>query len=179
MKPSIPSFLLLHTCVALGLTAEPPKPQPATVTNLVLAENRRALTVHYVLSGQAHQRVLTFTNAIHDFRYCRWLGERGLAVVAAGQVGDTTEFYYRALRLDPQETNGLAFKIPAPPGRSQLLGVANTGGDSLVVSAVHHQRLGNQDRLKGWMFIDNCPHIGALGAGLVVPFDVAGELKSP
>lgn len=178
MKTTFYSIVLFVIFAAFRVTAaEPSNALPATIISVVLAEDRRALNIHYEVAGKTYQRALRFTNTIDDFRYCRWLGQRGVAVVAAGQLGDGTEFYYRAFYLDQQSTNDATFKIPAPPGKSQLLGIANTGGDSVVVSAVRHERTGNQDRVKGWVFVDNCPHAAAMGAGLIIPFDAVGEPK--
>ena len=69
----------------------------------------------------------------------------------------------------------MAYKVPVPRGNAQLLGIANTGGDSIVITAGEHRR-GQVDRVVGWMFFDNCPHIGStMGDLAIIPFDIAGR----
>jgi hypothetical protein len=143
--------------------------QPAVITGVSAAKDGRTLLIRYERSGQSYEQAVAFTNNITDFRYCPWLGGRGVAVVASTGAD---EFYYATIYLSGRDTRS-PVRIPAPAGNSRLLGIANTGGDSIVISAVQHRR-DNPERLTGWMFIDNCPPIGAT-IGLVVPFEVSAE----
>ena len=128
------------------------------------------MVIRYELSDRSYEQRIAFTNEITDFRYCRWLGDRGIAVVASTR---NDEFYYSTLYLTGSDVPKPPSKVPAPVSKSRLLGIANTGGDSIVITAVQHRREGS-DRLTGWMFIDNCPPIGAM-IGLVIPFAIAAE----
>src|SRR6185369_16876897 len=135
----------------------------------------RTLVIRYELRGHDHQLELKFADNITDFRYCRWLGDGIAVVVSTG----TNEYYYAASRLDHEDGMLTPVKIPAPDSPGRLLGIANTGGDSIVITAVQHRRLASTtnstatDQLTGWMFIDNCPPIGGK-VGRVIPFDIAG-----
>jgi hypothetical protein len=171
MKTTLLLVLVLSSFVALGAdTATPSNAPSATITGVSAAKDKRTLVIRYELSGHAHEQRVAFTNDITDFRYCRWLGERGIAVVASTRAG---EFFYATLYLKGRDVAVSPAKIPAPTGLSHLLGIANTSGDSIVITAVQHRR-GAPDRLTGWMFIDHCPPIGA-AVGLVVPFDIPAE----
>ena len=171
MKTTLLLVLVLSTFVALGAdTATPSNASPATITGVSNAKDQRTLVIRYELSGHSHEQRVAFTNDITDFRYCRWLGERGIAVVASTRAG---EFFYATLYLKGRDVTVSPARIPAPTGKSDLLGIANTSGDSIVITAVQHRR-GEPDRLTGWMFIDHCPPTGA-AVGLVVPFDIPGE----
>ena len=171
MKTTLLLVLTLSSFVALGAdTPAPSNPSPATITGVSAAKDKRTLVIRYEISGHSHEQRVAFANDITDFRYCRWLGERGIAVVASTRAG---EFFYATLSLKGRDVTVSPARIPAPTGQSHLLGIANTGGDSIVITAVQHRR-GEPDRLTGWMFIDNCPPTGA-AVGLVVPFDIPGE----
>jgi hypothetical protein len=171
MKTTLLTVLFLIAFVTLG--ADKPVPSnapPAAITGVSAAKDGRTLISRYELSGRSHRQRVAFTNEITDFRYCHWLGGRGIAVVASTS---TDEFYYATLYLTGHDVSVSPVKIPAPASKSRLLGIANTGGDSIVITAVQHRR-GDLDRLTGWMFIDNCPPIGPM-TGLITTFDIPVE----
>jgi hypothetical protein len=162
-------------------TVTPSQAPPSIITGVSTAKDKRTLVVRYELSGRSHEQRVAFTNDITDFRYCRWLGEQGIAVVASMS---TDEIYFTTLYLNGRAVPSSPVKIPAPSSKSRLLGIANTGGDSLVITAVQHRRDGSDskfygpDRLTGWMYIDNCPPIASkAGGGVLIPFDLSAPKK--
>ena len=166
---SFPVLFLAAFLAGAADTGTTSKIPPAVIMGVSTAEDGRTLIIRYELSGRTHEQRVGFTNNITDFRYCRWLGGRGIAVaVSTG----SDEFYYATVYLVGRDVAPAPAKVPAPAGTSRLLGIANTGGDSIVVTAVQHRRE-SPGRLTGWMFIDNCPPIPA--AGLLIPFDLSGE----
>jgi hypothetical protein len=169
MKTKMLLALLLSVVVTSGVDGAPSNAPPAVITGISVAKDGRTLLIRYERSGQSHEQGVAFTSNITDFRYCPWLGGRGVAVVASTGAD---EFYYATIYLTGRDTRS-PVRIPSPAGKSGLLGIANTGGDSIVISAVQHRR-DSPERLTGWMFIDNCPPIGAT-IGLVIPFEVAAE----
>ena len=175
MKTALLFAFFLNSLATFGADTPVPSNAPPAITGVSIAKDGRTLVVRYESSGRSHQKNVAFGNAITDFRYCRWLGERGIAIVASTSMD---EFYYTTLYLTSRDVPVSLVKIPASSSKSRLLGIANTGGDSIVISAVHHQR-GDPERLTGWMFIDNCPPL----AGLITPFDIPMEqavtLKRP
>jgi len=171
MKTTSIAILVLSALVVLVADkAEPSNAPPAIITGVSAAKDQRTLVIRYELSGHSHEQRVAFTNDITDFRYCCWVGEQGVAVVASTR---NEEFFYATLYLTGRDVGVSPARIPAPTSKSRLLGIANTAGDSIVITAVQHQR-DVPDRLTGWMFIDNCPPIGAK-MGLVVPFDIPTE----
>jgi len=171
MKITLLTVLFLTAVVTFGAdTPAPSNAPPATITGVSAAKDGRTLVIRYELSGRSHRQRVAFTNDITDFRYCRWLGDRGIAVVASTR---TDEFYYATLYLTGRDVPVSPVRIPAPASKSRLLGIANTGGDSIVITAVQHLRH-DPDRLTGWMFIDNCPPIGPT-VGLITSFDIPVE----
>ena len=170
MKTILLIALLLNSATTFGGEAPvPSNAPPATISGVSTAKDGRTLVIRYERSGRSHAQSVAFTNAITDFRYCRWLGERGIAIVASTS---TDEFYYTTLYLTGRDVPVSLVKIPAPFSKSRLLGIANTGGDSIVITGVQHRRNGNEpDRLTGWMFLDNCPPL----TGLIAPFDIPVE----
>jgi hypothetical protein len=171
MKTTLLSVLTLSSFVAFAAdTVRPSNAAPATITGVSISKDKRKLAIHYELAGHAQEQWVAFTNDITDFRYCRWLGDQGVAVVA---TVSTEETYFTTLYLSGGDVPASPVKIPAPAGKTQLVGVANTGGDSIVITAVQHRRDG-ADRLTGWMYIDNCPPgASKVGAGVFMPFDLS------
>lgn len=173
MKSVFTTILLLVTfVVSAAEKSSSTNPPPATITGVSVLPDKRTLTVRYEVSGRAHEERVALTNDITEFRYCRWMGDWGIAIAASTKSGD---FFYTAFYLTGQPVKARSWKIPAPMGRSQLLGVANTGGDSLVITAIRHGRDGpgntyGPDQFSGWMYVDNCPGVGI---GEVFPFAVA------
>lgn len=163
MNTRILLALLLSAIVTSGVDAAQSNATPAVIMGVSAAKDGRTLLIRYERSGQAHEQAVSFTNNMTEFRYCPWLGERGVAVVAST---GTNEFYYTTVYLTGRDIPVSLVKIPAPAGNSRLLGIANTIGDSIVITAVQHRR-DNPERLTGWMFIDNCPPI----AGSLTPFE--------
>ena len=178
MKAVLATILLLITFTVSGaVTSSATNPAPAAITGVSVMPDNRTLTVRYEVSGHAHEERVVLTNDITEFRYCRWMGDWGIAIAASTRSGD---FFYTAFYLTGQPVKARSWKIPAPLGRSQLLGVANTGGDSLVITAVRHGRDGpgntyGPDQFSGWMFVDNCPGIGV---GELFPFSVPPKSKA-
>jgi hypothetical protein len=178
MKIRLLIVLFLTSFLALG--ADKPtisNVPPTEITWVSPGKDGRTLVIRYKFSGRSHEQNVTFPNQISEFRYCRWLGEQGIAVVASTR---TEEFYYATIHLNGRDAPVWLARIPAPTGKNRLLGIANTGGDSIVITAVEHRRNGpdtrlyGNDRLSGWMFIDNCPPGGA-SLGLVIPFDIPAK----
>ena len=173
MKTAMPILLCLTLLTALA--ADKPVPPNAPKTKLIevtTADDNRTLLIRYDVSGKSHEHRIEFTNKITDFRYCRWVGEDGVAYAVSTRGADHSDYYYGAFFLDnpnpspPKPITGTP--IPPPGDRFKLLGIANTGGDSIVISAVQHQRGAFGERVSGWMFIDNCPP----AFGTVIPFDL-------
>ena len=174
LKTTFLATILLTAFIAYGATTLSNTP-PVTISGVSIAKDTRTLVIHYELAGRSHVQRVAFTNDITDFRYCCWLGDQGIAVVASTR-GD--EFYYATLFLTGRGAPVSPYRIPAPTSKSVLLGIANTGGDSIVVTAVQHRRDRSGNRLSGWMFIDNCPPIGAMISGWVIPFDIEQSFKT-
>lgn len=176
-------LLLWLFTAAVAIAAETPKAiedAPATITGVAPAKDGRTLVIRYELQARAHEVKVVFTNELADFRYCPWMGTQGIALAAATHPGD---FYYLILYLNGQNVANSPVRIPAPAGRHRLLGIANTGGDSVVVTALNHSRDNpgtntyGPDRLTGWMYIDNCPGM-TIATGLVLPFDLHDALPT-
>lgn len=172
------SFMLgvLLLCLSSIVHAEPLSNSPPTkITGMVVSNDLRTISFRYERAGQERRQSVVFTKEIADFRYCRWLGDLGVAIAI-----ETTsnEFYYVTRYFGESDAEPKPEKVPAPAGNYSLLGVANTGGDSIVISAIAHRRDDpdptryGPDQLSGWMFVDNCPPIGA-SVGVVIPFDIA------
>ncbi len=170
------TILLLTAFAVLGADTPAPSNAPsAIITGVTTAKAKNMLVIRYEQSGRSHEQPVAFPSVVTDFCHCRWLGDRGIAVAVSTRVDDGYEFYYCTVYLTGFSTAVTPLKIPAPPSKSQLLGIANTGGDSIVITAARHQRQGNADGLTGWPFIDNCPPSGA-AIGRVIPFDVSTAL---
>jgi len=180
MKMLLSLMVLLVTGVAFGADSVTTNPPPSTITGVALSKDARQLVVKYDREGKSYELKIAFTNAITDFRYSRWMGDQGIAVVGATANG---EFHWRVSSLYGTSTTVPAGKIPAPEGKYHLVGIANTGGDSVVITAINHKRLSpdqkhyGPDGFTGWMFIDNCPIEGRpdIGIGKVVTFEIPAE----
>ncbi|MEQ2009192.1 MAG: hypothetical protein ABMA26_20610 [Limisphaerales bacterium] len=178
MKTVLATILLLITFVVSGAeTSSATNLSPATITGVSVLPDNRTLTVRYEVSGRAYEERVALTNDITEFRYCRWMGDWGIGIVASTKSGD---FFYTAFYLTGRQFKPASWKVPAPAGRNQLLGIANTIGDSLMITAVQHRRDGpgpfyGPDQFSGWMFVDNCP---GMGIGELFPFTVPPKGKA-
>jgi hypothetical protein len=177
----------------------PPKLQPSKITAVATAADKRTLVIRYEVAGTAAEERITFAREVADFRYCRWMGDYGIAVVVrtvgdeatgvsfsddgrnlrapSGETGaaETAEYYYSTLYLSGTPKDRKPTRIPAPQVVEPVLGIGNTGGDSIVITAVQHRR-GPIETVSGWLYIDNCPIPGSgLVLGPVTPFTVPAE----
>ncbi len=176
MKTLLSLMAFLVTGFAFGADPSITNPPPATINGVSPTKDSRALVVKYDREGKSYELKVAFTNTITDFRYSRWMGDQGIAVVGATANG---EFYWTTAHLLGVNTTTPSYKLPAPAGTNQLMGIANTMGDSVIITAINHHRPqpNRPDLLTGWMFIDNCPIPGQpiSGFGKVVTFDVNTE----
>lgn len=137
----------------------------------------RTLVIRYEVSGRAEEWRWTLPGEVVEFRYCPWIRDSGIAVAAMTRGVETTEFYYTAFRFEQAPKELKPARIPALPGQNKLLGIVNTGGDSLVITAIQHHREALGERVAGWTYIDNCP-VPGLAIGQVTPFEIAVQRSS-
>ena len=174
MKSELLSLCLLAVA-CFASAADAPKPQPANLNAVLIAADKHTLLVRYEVAGTAVEQRLIFARDIADFRYCHWMGDSGIAIVARTGEGEAAEYFFSAFYLSPHPANHKPLKIPAPKGHNPVLGIGNTGGDSVVITAVQHSR-NPSDSISGWTYIDNCPATdGGLVIGHVTPFTVPAE----
>ena len=131
--------------------------KPAKITAVTTDATKRTLLVRYEVAGTAYEERIMFTQNVADFRYCQWLGDYGIAVVARTEIGDTSEYFYSTCYLKGGSKDHRAAKIPAPTNTSPVLGIGNTVGDSVVITAFEHSRSPPSGSISGWTYIDNCP----------------------
>ncbi|MEO8351546.1 MAG: hypothetical protein ABI680_07435 [Chthoniobacteraceae bacterium] len=85
------------------------------------------------------------------------------------------EYFYCTLYLSGTPEDHKPMRIPAPEIVNPVLGIGNTIGDSVVITAVQHRR-SPADHISGWVHIDNCPlPDGKLAIGHLTPFTVPAE----
>ena len=159
-------------------TVHAPRPQKSSILSVTADADGRTLLIRYALSGGTQERRWTLPGEVVEFRYCPWLGDAGIAVVAMTRGAETNDFYYTAFYFKQPPGDLKPARIPALPGNNKLLGIANTGGDSLVITAIQHHRSAPGERIAGWTYIDNCPMPG-MAIGQVTPFEFAAQQPSP
>lgn len=158
------------------------KPTAASLEKVTRSKDSKSLEVTFSFGGKVRTQQIKFPAKVADFHFAKWFGDQGIAVAAKA---DDDSFYYAAFRFSEHSNAFEASHVPVAASKHILLGIAGTGGDSLVITAVEHRRdgVGNTygpDRLQGWMFIDNCPHIGSMpGVGIVIPFDLKAPVVAP
>jgi hypothetical protein len=87
----------------------------------------------------------------------------------------TTEYFYCTLYRSGTPKEHKPTRIPAPEVVNPVLGIGNTFGDSVVITAVNHHR-SPSDSISGWVYIDNCPiPDSGLAIGHLTPFTVPAE----
>ena len=185
MKTALLSFCLsaiaLHASAA-DTTQPPhgtPKPPRAKITAVSGDSDKRTLVVRYEIAGTVSEERILFAQEIAEFRYCSWVGDCGIAVVARTGVGKTSGYFYSAFFLASGSKDHQPARIPAPEGDSPVLGIGNTHGDSVVITAVAHSRNAG-DSVSGWVYIDNCPSTDSGHAlGRVTPFAASAESPLP
>jgi hypothetical protein len=181
----------------------PPKRQAAKITAVATATDKRTLVIRYEIAGVASEERITFAGEVADFRYCPWMGDSGIAIVARtkseeingvsfsedGQrvrlwntrtgALEKTEYFYCTLYLSGTPKEHKPSRISAPQVINPVLGIGNTFGDSDVITAVQHRR-SPADSISGWVYIDNCPLPGSgLAIGHITPFTIAAEQPQP
>lgn len=160
---------------ALSAAGEAPEIRSVTVS-----ADKRAVVVAYSLGGRTLERRAELPKAeaarIGAVTHCPWMDRTGVAVAVTVGTGRDTRVRYATLRLGAADEPARPLAaVPAPAGEGVLAGIANTEGDSVVVTFLRHRRAGGVDRLDGWMFVDNCP----VGFGTVIPFEASGKGLAP
>src|SRR4051812_18766005 len=134
-----------------GLNVSPSSGPAGTLLGVTRGTDTRSLVIHYEFSGRTNEQIVSLAKDIADFQSCSWLFGRGVALALSDADGDiywATGYFARLSKpLFPR-------KIRAPRGY-QLLGIANTRGDTIVVSAIDHHQ--DEDTPRGWMYKNSCP----------------------
>jgi hypothetical protein len=68
-----------------------------------------------------------------------------------------SEYYFAAFWLGPEPKVHSGSKLQAPAEEFRILGIGNTSGDSVVITAMKYDRAG-RGTAGGWIYVDNCPH---------------------
>jgi hypothetical protein len=133
-------------------------PSPSVLTSVVLSTDRKTVEVSFTTDEKPHSMTVQFEGAVEEFRYCPWLGAYGIAIVARVGSGEDASYYvannYFSSHLALTEIK--AARIQAPKGHFPGLGIGNTGGDSIVISALRHSR-NPSEVVSGWLWTSNCP----------------------
>src|SRR3954447_22208867 len=94
------SSLLLAALIPTNSAADAPppqtapKPQPAKITAVAPAEDKRTLVIRYEIEGRPAEERITFGREIADFRCCPWRGDSGIAIVARIGAAEATEYFF-------------------------------------------------------------------------------------
>jgi hypothetical protein len=172
-------LLLLAT---IASAADAPLKSPAKIIGVTPNKERTALVIRYEISGTPHEKQLLLQNSITDFRYCPWMGNSGIAFVICTGGGWTAQYYYSAFHLTEDQTTHRPVGIPAPPGSFDVLGIGNTGGESLIITAVRRV-LNPGEPYSGWLYSVSSPQTnGELpekARGHVIPFEVPAKISAP
>jgi hypothetical protein len=145
-----PAAESINSASTNGPTLSPMSGPPGTLLGVTRGPDKRSLVIHYEFSGRTNEQIVSLAKDIADFQSCSWLFGRGVALALSDADGDiywATGYFALSKPLFPR-------KIRAPGGY-QLLGIANTRGDTIVVSAIDHRQ--DEDTRRGWMYINSCP----------------------
>ena len=148
-------ILLLFATVTLGAEPTTSLP-PAKIISVAPDTEATTLLIRYEVSGASHEQRLLLPASVSDFRFCRCAGNSGIAIVARTGAGWTSQYFYSAFFLTGQPTAHRPVNIQGPVGDFLVLGIGNSGGQSLVITGVrHHPERG--EPVSGWLFIDKNP----------------------
>ncbi len=190
----LPAFILAVLLICRPAVAAEPATQPstqpavkivpATITSVNVDPNDpKILLVRFDHAGKTFDHRVDFHEPIKDFRYCPWIYGQGIAIVARTVIGEESNYFYATIYCEENQSTHPAMKIHAPKGAYPVLGIANTGGDSIVVTAAKHQR-NPKESVSGWVYIDNCPLTDVLAEkdyviGTLIPFEALAENALP
>lgn len=136
--------------------AEVKAAEPTRIVGVAKEASGRALVVRYRKAEAQRTLRFEFPGVVADYRSCPMMGDFGVAVAAAVRGKNGLEFYYRSAPFWKDDV-AEGVRIPAPAGKFQLMGILNTQGDSIVVTAIRHVRESNKQSITGWYYTNNCP----------------------
>ena len=181
MKSALFSLCLSALAILAGM-AHAQERQTARITAVAIDSDKRMLVVRYEVAGTASEERIAFPHEIADFRYCRWVGDSGIAVVARTGEGEAAEYLYTAFYFSKRATDHIPLKIRTPKGRYTVLGIGSPGGDTVVITAFQ-PNFGPVGGTPGWIYKDGCPQtaFGDFGreGGFAAPFTVPTEPIKP
>jgi hypothetical protein len=125
----------------------------ATILAVSRGTDKQSLLIQYELAGKTNEIKAIVTNGIGDFHFCRFL-RQGMALALKDEAG---EFYFATFLFDAGPGPIYPRLLPTFDARNhELLGIANTVGDTIVVSAVNRSVVPEFQAL-GWMYVNACP----------------------
>jgi hypothetical protein len=122
-----------------------------TLIGVTRGTDKRTLVIHYEFLGRTNEQTVSLTKDIADFQSCSWIFGFGVALALSDTDGD---IYWAAAYFARLNRPLFPHKIRVAGGDYKLLGIANTRGDTIVVSAIDHH---DEDAPRGWMYISGCP----------------------
>jgi len=128
----------------------PPGTFAGTLLGVMRGADNHTLVIHYEIDGHTNQQPVILTNDIADYHFCPWLFGRGVALAVSDRAGDVYWAVYYFGRLGRPV---YPRKIRSPSGY-HLVGIANTRGDTIVITAIDHT---DSAAPRGWMYINECP----------------------
>ncbi len=178
----LPALCLLSS----GYADQPSSSPPPVLESVVLANGGKTLVVSFSTNGTHEKLSFDFPEAVRDFRYAPWLRGYGIAVVARTGNSTSASYYWNLSALNTTDSQTMSMKIDAPADVLPALGIGNSEGDTLVISAISHHR-GETESVKGWVYVNTCPYPGMEGGTVtkVPPVEIkhpdnsAGEFRVP
>jgi hypothetical protein len=145
-----PIFLLEQAPRTNTAKVHPMDGPPGTILGVMRGHDKQILRIHYSLDGRTNEQVLKLSEDVADFHFCSWVRDRGIALAVSDSAGG---IYWAAAYFAHLEKPVYPHKIRAPDGY-KLMGIANTRGDTIVVTALDHR---DETTPRGWMYINSCP----------------------
>src|SRR5438093_6065809 len=123
---------------------------PGRLLDVMRGTDKTSLVIYYEFAGRTNEQTVLLMKDIAAYHFCSWVSGRGVALALSDTEGD---IYWAAGYFARLNKPLFPRKIRSPSGYN-LLGIANTGGDTIVVAAIDHH---DESTPHGWMYINTCP----------------------